>query len=80
MKFFRKHEAIADRYFKENTLDDAFDEMMAWIKDLSRKDYNKLKKAMDYDYDAYQVLHGIDPDDDNNIETAEFMLSDEEVK
>lgn len=79
MRFFRKHEGQPSRFFRENTLDDAFDEMMAWVKDLSRKDYNKLKKAMDFDYDAYQALHGIEPED-ADVDATEFMLGNEEGK
>jgi len=54
--------------------------MMTWIKDLSKKDYNKLKKAMDFDYAAYQALHGIEPDDGGDAVSPEFMLSEEEGK
>ena len=66
-------------FFEETRLDGRFDEMMVWAKDLSRKDYNRLKKAMDLAYNAYQALHGIDPDDDG-FEGPEFMLSDKEGK
>lgn len=76
IKLFKKRKQ-AEKFFQEAPLDDAFDEMMGWIKDLSRKDYNRLKKAMDYDYDAYQALHGINPDDGPDISASEFMLSEE---
>ena len=69
----RKHEPIT---FEEDSLDAQFDKIMAWAKDLSRKDFNKLKKAMDKDYDAYQVLHGIEPTEDTVDEM--FELSDKE--
>lgn len=65
-------------FFQEDNLDYKFDEMMGWIKGLSRKDYNRLKKAMDLDYNAYQTLHGIEPDDDTAVENVEFMLTKEE--
>ena len=65
-------------YFEQDTLDNKFDEMMAWIKDLARKDYNRLKKAMDLDYNAYQTLHGIEPDDNTAVNEAEFMLMEED--
>jgi len=79
MRFFKKHEG-PEKFFRESTLDDAFAEMMTWIKDLSKKDYNKLKKAMDFDYAAYQALHGIEPDDGGDAVSPEFMLSEEEGK
>lgn len=77
MGFFRKVKH-GQMFFEEDTLDTKFDEMMAWIKDLSRKDYNRLKKAMDLDYNAYQTLHGIEPDDDMAVDNAEYMLTKEE--
>lgn len=43
--------------------EERFDAMMGLVKDLSRKDYNKLKKAMDSGYEAYQIVRGIDNDD-----------------
>lgn len=77
MGLFNKIKQSAN-YFEEDTLDCKFDEMMVWIKDLSRKDYNRLKKAMDLDYNAYQTLHGIEPDDDASVENAEYILSKED--
>lgn len=69
-KNMRKHEPIT---FEEDSLDAQFDNIMAWAKDLSRKDFNKLKKAMDKDYDAYQVLHGIEPVEDAVDEAYEVL-------
>ena len=66
-------------FFKEDTLDTKFDEMMAWIKNLSRRDYNRIKKAMDNGYEAYQILHGIEPTDDVIVDD-QFMLHPEEGK
>lgn len=77
MKLFKKIKESTN-YFEQDTLDYKFDEMMAWIKDLSRKDYNRLKKAMDLDYNAYQTLHGIEPDDDTSVENAEYILEKED--
>lgn len=77
MKLFNKLKEERD-YYEEVALDTKFDEMMAWIKDLSRKDYNRLKKAMDLDYNAYQTLHGIEPDDDMSVESAEYILEKED--
>ena len=69
----RKHESP---FYEEDSLDAQFDNIMSWVRDLARKDYNKLKKAMDKDYDAYQILHGIEPIDE--VEKAEeFMIMEE---
>lgn len=78
MKLFSKKQENQTNFFEEEVLDDKFDVMMAWIKYLSRKDYNKIKKAMDLDYNAYQTLHGIEIDEETSIEDSEFILSKEE--
>lgn len=68
-------------FFNEDRMDAKFDETMTWVKELSRKDYNKLKKAMDLDYNAYQTLHGIDDGSDtSSINEPEFMLHPDEGK
>ena len=76
MKLFRKK---SEPFFEEGSLDLQFDNIMSWVRDLARKDYNKLKKAMDKDYDAYQILHGIEPVEDAS-DNDSFMLLDEEGK
>lgn len=80
MSLFRKKGS--DPFFIEDSLDDKFDGMMKWIKSLSRKDYNKLMKAVDSGYKAYQVLHGIDIDNNEGESSTEpaFMLTNEEVE
>lgn len=79
MGIFHKKQSKA--YFEEDILDSKYDEMMAWIKDLSRKDYNKLKKAMDSGYEAYQTLHGIEPSEtDATFNESEYMLHEKEGK
>lgn len=77
---FRKKEP--NPFFVEVSLDSKFDAMMKWIKFLSRKDYNKLMRAVDSGYKAYQELHGIDMDggEGDTVEENAFMLTDEEVK
>lgn len=77
MSIFKKIKE-SESYFKEDSLDTKFDEMMAWIKYLSRKDFNKIKKAIDQGYDAYQTLHGIEPSDEMSVDDAEFMLTKED--
>ena len=76
MRMFKKKQESP--FFEEDSLDNKFDDMMSWLKGLSRKDYNKVKRAMDKDYDAYQILHGIEPEADI-IDTGDsFMLSEKE--
>ena len=77
MALFKRR--ISGPFFEEDTLDSKFDEMMAWIKNLSRKDYNRVKKALDNAYDAYQTLHGIEPSD-NMVLDDQFMVHQEEGK
>ena len=76
MNLFRRKKKTAPVIFEEDSLDAQFGKVMDGLKDLSRKDYNKFKKAMDKDYDAYQILHGIEPVDDTNEDDG-FMLSEE---
>ena len=80
MKLFKKKNTT--NFFEEDSLDYQFDKVMTWVRDLSRKDFNKFKKAMDKDYDAYQILHGIEPVDEDikNNDVGQFELADEEVK
>lgn len=79
MKIFKRKKKVESEVFIEDPLDSKFDKIMGWVRDPERKDYNKLKKAMDKDYDAYQILHGIEP-----IEQADeddgFMVSEKEGK
>ena len=70
-------------FFEEDmyTLDARFEETMRWIRGLPRKDFNRVKKAIDLDYDAFNTLHGIELDDDK-AEKADnelkFMLHEKE--
>lgn len=73
MSFFKKK---SEPFFEEGSLDVQFDNIMSWVRDLARKDYNKLKKAMDKDYDAYQILHGIEPVEESD-KSDEFMILEE---
>lgn len=59
MRIFKK----AKRIDFVDPSEERFDAMMGLVRDLSRKDYNKLKKAMDSGYEAYQIVRGIDNDD-----------------
>lgn len=56
--FKRKHDKSA--FFEADVIDDRFDQMMGLVKDLSRKDYNRLKEAMELGYNAYQKVRNID--------------------
>ena len=79
MSLFKKIKE-SPTFFEDESLDAQFDRMMEWMKHLSRKDFNKVKKAIDKGYDAYQILHGIEPDDDTPVEDdlGVFMTSDKE--
>lgn len=83
MRIFKKKKAEPTGFFEEESNEARFNAMVELTKDLSASDFKQLKKAMDKAYEAYQIMRGLDSDDDNNndIEKAgEFMLADEEVK
>ena len=48
-----------------------FDSMMSLIKDLPRADYNRLKKAMDLGYEAYQTVKNVKTVDEREVEDIE---------
>ena len=75
MMFSKKSKKSQPAVFDEYALDGEFDSLMKWVKELSRKDYNRLKKAMDLGYSAYQTLHGIDVDENNE---PQYMVSERE--
>lgn len=54
-----------------------FETMMGLVKDLSPKDYRRLKKAMDSGYEAYNIVRNIKTDDDV-IEKSEINLLEEQ--
>jgi hypothetical protein len=41
--------------------------MMDLVKDLSRPDYNRLKKAMDLGYQSYQTVRNVKTDDEKEV-------------
>lgn len=53
-----------------------FESMMNLVKDLDRNDYNRLKKAMDSGYNAYNIIRNIETYDDI-IDRAENELETE---
>lgn len=72
-RFFRRPRAD---FFAEEPAEERFDAMMNLVKDLSRKDYNKLKKAMDSGYNAYQIVRGLEAlDEDSEVVTNDFMIT-----
>ena len=78
MKLF-KRKSSGPSFFEDESLDARFDGAIKWIKEMSRKDYNKFKRAMDKGYDAYQILHGIDPDpEEDDVMDAKFMLHEKD--
>ena len=63
-------------FFTEEPAEERFDAMMNLVKDLSRKDYNKLKKAMDSGYNAYQIVRGLEAlDEDSEVVANDFMIT-----
>lgn len=66
------------QFFEEDVIDDRFDQMMDLVKDLSRKDYNRLKDAMDLGYNAYQKVRNIDAI--AGITDGGYMLHDKEAE
>lgn len=77
MSWFKKKKQ-GPLFFEEDPAEERFDAMMDLVKDLSRKDYNRLKDAMDLGYNAYQKVKNIDADD--SLTTPEFMLHEEEER
>lgn len=69
--------------FKKNTMpikdpvEARFETMMGLVKDLTPKDYRRLKKAMDSGYEAYNIVRNIKTDDDV-IEKSEINLLEEQ--
>lgn len=54
-----------------------FNRVMDLVKDLDQGEFKRLKQAMDKAYNAYQVIRGIEGEDDD-IQDAEATLSEEE--
>ena len=73
------------RLFKKKTkyvdaVEQKFGSMMALIKDLSRADYNRMKKAMDLGWQSYQTIRDVKTDDEKenaDIDEAERILEKE---
>lgn len=60
-----------------------FVSMMSMIKDLSRADYNRMKKAMDLGWQSYQTIRDVKTDEEKqyqDINESEKILSLEEQK
>ena len=74
MGILRKKKQSA--FFEEDAIDDRFDQMMGLVKDLSRKDYNRLKEAMELGYNAYQKVRNIDAI--AGITDGGYMIHDKE--
>lgn len=65
---FRRKAKYIDYLAEEEPYQDPvearFEAMMTLVKDLSPKDYRRLKKAMDSGYDAYNTVRNIEAYDD----------------
>lgn len=58
-----------------------FDDMMALIKDLPRRDYAQLKQAMDLSYEAYQKIKVVRTEEEkeySDIDDIENSMEKEE--
>lgn len=77
---FRIRKEVPTEIEPIDPVESTFDTMMELIKNLSRSEYNRLKKAMDLGHEAYQKVRSIkaDGDDEVVINNAEFMLTQEE--
>ena len=76
MNLFKKTKKHEPLFYEEDPAEVRFDAMMDLTKDLSRKDYNRLKEAMDLGYNAYQKVRNIDSDD--GITAPDYILHPEE--
>ena len=61
-KLFRRKRTVY-----EDPAELRFDAMMDLVKDLSRPDYNRLKKAMDLGYQSYQTVRNVKTDDEKEV-------------
>lgn len=52
----------------ESVAEQRFDDMMDLIKDLPKRDYEKLKEAMDLGYSAYQKVKNVKSEDEKEFE------------
>lgn len=81
---FKKRDNIrGPEFFEYDPVEERFDSMMTLVKDLSRKDYNRLKEAMDLGYNAYQKVRNIDADNSPTANTPTdggYILHPEEGK
>lgn len=63
MKLFRKKQHEFD-----DPVEQKFNKMIELIKDLSKADYNRLKKAMDLGWQSYQTVRNVKTDDEKETE------------
>lgn len=66
-RFFRKEKAVVD------PTEFRFQKMVDLVKDLSRADYNRLKKAMDLVYDGYDKMRNVKTDDEREMEEVDKL-------
>lgn len=75
--FKNRHQTLVD------PAEARFDAMMDLVKDLSKADYNRLKKAMDLGYQSYQTVRNVKSDDEKeygDIDLAERKIEQESKK
>lgn len=77
MRLFRRRKNTV----VDNT-ESIFTTVIDLTKNLSRADYNRLKKAMDLGYDSYQLIRNVKTKDERqvaDVDEADKKLSFEEV-
>ena len=72
--FKKKH-----NYELENPVEERLEKSRLLIKDLDRKDYNKIKEAMESMFTAYEKVRKIETTDDQ-IKKAEIDLAETEER
>lgn len=61
-RLFKKKNSSVD------PVEQKFNAMMELIKDLSKADYNRLKKAMDLGWQSYQTVRNVKTDDEKEVQ------------
>lgn len=78
MKFFRKK-----KHTYVDPVEQTFNIVIKLIKDLSKADYNRLKKGMDLGWQSYQTFRNVKTDDERDnadIDESDRILTKESEK
>lgn len=81
MGLFRKRKTQTPAFFEEEPLDERFNLLAEFVRELGTKaDFNKAVGAMEDIFNAYQRLRGIKTYDDEIDNSMKFALHKEEGK